>query len=87
MMTTLLYNKDQLAFNKFVAKSIGLNEAIILHQLYCELEYNKANNINFIENRYWVRKSIKKWHEETFCFWSFDTVKRAFNKLRIIIVC
>ena len=80
-MTLLMFDKHPLVIDKKLAKIIGLNQAMILQQVHYWLELNKKNKINFHENRYWTYNTINEWQEE-FPFWSKETVKRAFNKLR-----
>ena len=64
-----------------MAKIIGLNQALVLQQVHYWLELNKENKRNFHEERYWTYNTIEEWQEE-FPFWSKETVKRAFSKLR-----
>lgn len=52
-----------------------------MQQVHYWLELNKKNNRNFHEGRCWTYNTINEWQEE-FPFWSKETVKRAFNKLR-----
>ena len=80
-MTLLMFDKHPLVIDKKLAKIIGLNQAMILQQVHYWLELNKKNKINFHENRHWTYNTINEWQEE-FPFWSKETVKRAFNKLR-----
>jgi hypothetical protein len=76
-----MFDKHPLVIDKKLAKIIGLNQAMILQQVHYWLELNKKNKINFHENRHWTYNTINEWQEE-FPFWSKETVKRAFNKLR-----
>lgn len=76
-----LFNNYPLVVDKYLAKILGLNEAIVLQQINYWLKINKENNNNFHDGRYWTYNTIDKWQEE-FPFWSKDTVKRIFNKLR-----
>ena len=80
-MTLLIFDKYPLVIDKQLTKVIGLNQALILQQVYYCLKLNKKNNRNFHEGRYWTYNTINEWQEE-FPFWSKETVKRAFNKLR-----
>ncbi|EGD51598.1 hypothetical protein TheetDRAFT_1558 [Thermoanaerobacter ethanolicus JW 200] len=77
----LLFEENPIVVDKTLAKVIGLNEAIVLQQVHYWLVYNSRNQINFIDGRYWTYNSIKEWHEQYFDFWSYDTVKRTFQKL------
>lgn len=80
-MTLLMFDKHPLVIDKKLAKIIGLNQAMILQQVHYWLELNKKNKINLHEGRHWTYNTINEWQEE-FPFWSKETVKRAFNKLR-----
>lgn len=80
-MTLLMFDKHPLVIDKKLAKTIGLNQAMILQQVHYWLELNKKNKINFHEGKHWTYNTINEWQEE-FSFWSKETVKRAFNKLR-----
>lgn len=76
-----LFDNHPIVLDKVLATKIGLNEAIVLQQVHYWLEINKKNKRNFHEGRYWTYNSMKKWHEE-FPFWSIETVKRTFKRLR-----
>lgn len=76
-----LFTNHPLVVDKYLAKILGLNEAIVLQQINYWLEINKKKNNNFHEGRYWTYNTISDWQEE-FPFWSKDTVNRIFNKLR-----
>lgn len=76
-----LFDKKPIVLDKHIAKAIGLNEAIILQQVHYWIEVNKKAKRNCHEGRYWTYNTIKEWTEE-FPFWSKDTVKRTFKKLR-----
>lgn len=80
-MSNLLFDEKPLVISPALAKSIGLNEAIVLQQVHYWLENNKKNNRNFIDGKYWTYNSISDWHKEFFAFWSEDTVKRTFINL------
>lgn len=80
-MSNLLFDEKPLVISPALAKSIGLNEAIVLQQVHYWLENNKKNNRNFFEGKYWTYKSISNWHKEYFNFWSEKTVKRIFAVL------
>lgn len=80
-MSKLLFDEQPLVIDRKLAKSIGLNEAIVLQQVHYWISINKKTNKNFHEGKYWVYNSLPNWHENNFDFWSFDTVKRTFSKL------
>ncbi|ECX5785982.1 hypothetical protein F3331_13020 [Listeria monocytogenes] len=74
----LLINDYPLQVLPALAREIGLNEAIVLQQIHYWL--NKKQNLH--DGRYWTYRSIQKWQEENFSFWSLNTVKRTFTSLR-----
>ncbi|EAF7332740.1 conserved phage C-terminal domain-containing protein [Listeria monocytogenes] len=76
--SNLLINDYPLQVLPSLAKEIGLNEAIVLQQIHYWL--NKKQNLR--DGRYWTYRSIQKWQEENFSFWSMNTVKRTFTSLR-----
>ena len=80
-MSLLIFDQHPLIVDKKLAKVIGLNQAMILQQVHYWLEMNRKNKKNFHEGRHWTYNTINEWQEE-FPFWSKETVKRAFNKLR-----
>lgn len=80
-MTLLMYDEHPLILDKKLAKAIGLNQAMILQQVHYWLEKNKKDGRNLHEGRYWTYNTIDEWQEE-FPFWSRETVKRTFSKLR-----
>lgn len=80
-MKATLFDDYPIILDRVLAQKIGLNEAIVLQQVHYWIGINKRQNKNFKEGRYWVFNSIKKWQEETFYFWSMDTVKRTFKRL------
>lgn len=82
-MSLLIFDEHPLVIDKKLAKAIGLNQAMILQQVHYWLETNKKNKRNLHEGRYWTYNTINEWQEE-FPFWSRETVKRIFKKLRDI---
>ncbi|EKZ6910763.1 conserved phage C-terminal domain-containing protein [Listeria monocytogenes] len=74
----LLINDYPLQVLPTLAREIGLNEAIVLQQIHYWL--NKKQNLH--DGRYWTYRSIQKWQEENFSFWSVNTVKRTFTSLK-----
>ena len=84
----ILFDKHPIVLDKHIASIIGLNEAIILQQVHYWIEFNKKEGKNFHEGRYWTYNTYEEWHEQ-FPFWSKETIKRVFKRLRnmkIIIV-
>lgn len=77
MKATWLFDEHPLVIDVKLAKTIGLNEAIVLQQINYWLHGKSAKKIN---GRLWTFNSVKKWHEQ-FPFWSESTVKRVFSSL------
>ena len=78
----LFFKSNVLVINPDLAKMIGLNEAIVLNQIYYWISVNKKQNRNFHDGKYWCYNSIREWQEENFPFWSHNTVERIFYSLR-----
>lgn len=76
-----LFNSNPIVVNRDIAKVLGLNETIVLQQINYWLEVNRKKNHNFRDGKYWTYNTIEEWREE-FPFWSKETVKRIFKKLR-----
>ena len=80
-MAGTLLNKQPIVIDIELATMLGLNEAIVLQQIHYWLGINQKNGTNFKEGRHWTFNSMKKWHDETFPFWSEPTLKRIFKNL------
>ena len=74
---SLLIDESPLQVLPQLAKSIGLNEAIILQQIHYWL--NRSDNVR--GGRRYVYKTAQGWAEE-FPFWSEATIRRAIATLR-----
>jgi hypothetical protein len=84
----LLYDTHPMVVNPKLAKIIGLEEAIVLHQLHYWVNLNRDSKKNYRDGYYWTYNTFKKWHKE-FEFWSISTIKRIIKKLedkQLIIV-
>ena len=68
-------------FNIELAKKLGIEKAIFLHNLYYWLQHNAANNKNLFECSYWTYNT-KKAYTEIFPYMSYDKVKRIISELR-----
>lgn len=53
-----LFSSYPLVVNKKLAKLLGLNEAMILHQINYWININKKKNNNFYNKRYWTCNTI-----------------------------
>lgn len=72
----LLIEEPPLQVLPSLAKSIGLNEAIVLQQIHYWLR--KSNNVK--DDHKWIYNSMTNWQKQ-FSFWSLPTVKRVFRSL------
>lgn len=73
---SLLIEEPPLQVLPSLAKSIGLNEAIVLQQVHYWLR--KSNNVK--DGHKWIYNSMPNWKKQ-FDFWSLPTVKRVFRSL------
>jgi len=78
MTTTLFIKESPLLVYPTLAKKIGLNEAIVLHQVHYWL--NPKMNKNCFNEKLWVRNSYKQWQRQ-FPFWTIRTIRRIFADL------
>lgn len=76
-MSNLLINEPPLQVLPSLAKSIGLNEAIVLQQLHYWLRHAKVEH----DGKMWIYKNFDKWKEQDFDFWSINTIRRAVKSL------
>ncbi|BAQ11131.1 hypothetical protein OXB_2660 [Bacillus sp. OxB-1] len=72
----LLINESPLFVQPSLAKEMGLNEALVLQQLYFRSLIASKQKDGFS----WVYKTYEEWQEE-FPFWSVDTIKRTIRRL------
>lgn len=79
-MSNLLINEPPLQLLPSLAKTIGLNEAIILQQLHYWTMNKRIGKVDD-NGRKWIRNSIDQWQEDNFPFWSTDTIRRVLSKL------
>ena len=67
-------------FNVQVAQQFGIEEAIIIHNLFYWISKNAANEENMFEGLYWTYNSIKA-YSALFPYLSETKVKRVFKSL------
>ncbi len=67
-------------FDVNIAKKIGVNPAIILHNIYYWIDHNKKNEKNFYDNNYWTYNSIKAF-EKQFPYMSSSQIRNNLKKL------
>lgn len=77
-VSKLLINEYPLQVLPSLAKAIGLNEAIILQQIHYWLRHAKVEH----DGKMWIYKTMDRWQEQDFSFWSKDTIKRTVSSLK-----
>ena len=77
-MSKLLIQEPPLQVLPTLAKTIGLNGAIVIQQLHYWLENPKIGRV--VDGEKWVDNSYAEW-QENFPFWSVATIKRIFADL------
>lgn len=75
-----MFRKPPRTFDEDAACLIGLNESIILQQIYYWCEVNREANRNFQEGHFWTYNSYSGWQKQ-FKFWSLKTIKRIITNL------
>lgn len=63
------------SFNLSIAKKFGVEEAIIIHNIYFWTLKNKANKRHFYDGNYWIYNSIDAF-TELFPYWSRRQIER-----------
>jgi len=76
-------NGHKLTLSPQLAAQIGLNEAIVLQQVYYWIQHYKGKNSesHFHDGRCWVYNTAGGWRKDNFPFWSESTIRRAFSVL------
>ena len=64
-----------------LAQVVGLNEAIVLQEVYYWCKVNKRERRPTHDGYYWVYNSYREWHANHFPWWHYDTVRGIFSKL------
>lgn len=75
-------NYIKYSFDTNVAKEVGVEEAVMLENIYYWILKNKANNKHFYDGNYWTYNTITAF-EELFPFWSKKQITRILKKLEI----
>src|SRR4051794_34998350 len=76
----LFFGDHPLLIQPTLATAIGLNEAIILHQIHYWERINQDAERNFEDGYYWTYNSYPKWQKQ-FPFFSERTIRRGFDHL------
>ena len=67
-------------FDVRVAMEYGVEEAVLIQNIYFWVKHNEVNNTNFHDGRYWTFNSAKAF-TEIFPFWNELKIKRMLKKL------
>lgn len=67
-------------FNIKCAKLYGVEESILLHNIYFWINKNKANKKHFYDGDYWTYNSIQAF-SELFPYWTKRQIERILNNL------
>lgn len=76
-MTKLLISETPLIVLPSLAKTIGLNEALVLQQVHFWI----AQSMNEYDGHKWMYRTDDQWIEE-FSFWSASTLRRTVSSLK-----
>ena len=68
-------------FDIEIAAKYGVNEAILLNNIYYWVEHNRANDKNFYDGHYWVYNSAKAFNE-LFPYMTIKQITYALKKLK-----
>ena len=68
-------------FNTEIAKQYGLEESILLENIYFWVKKNKANNQNYHNGKYWTYNTVKAFNE-LFDYMTETKIYRALKKLK-----
>ena len=67
-------------FNLKAATLFGVEEAVLLHNIFFWIEKNKANKRHFYDNNYWTYNSLEAF-AKLFPYWSKRQIERIINSL------
>lgn len=79
-ITKLLIQEPPLQVLPSLAVAIGLNEAIVIQQLWYLLR-DPAHGRRIAEKQ-WIFNTYEQWRVTYFPFWSVETIKRTFTSLK-----
>ena len=81
MSDYLLIDGTQIPVTSELAQVVGLNEAIVLQEVYYWCKVNKRERRPSHDGYHWVYNSYREWQEKHFPWWSVSTIRRTFEKL------
>ncbi|MDQ0204090.1 DnaD domain protein [Pectinatus haikarae] len=68
------------SFNKEIACHLGIEKAIMLHNLHFWIIKNVANDANYFDGNYWTYNSLKAF-SDLFSFWTEKQIRRILFQL------
>ena len=77
----LLIDGTQIPVLSELAQVIGLNEAIVVQEVYYWCKVNKREGRKTHQGYYWVYNSYREWTNNHFPWWNEKTVKNIFTRL------
>lgn len=81
MSNLFIMNDRPLMVSKELAKSLGVDQSMLVQQLHYWVEKNKKNDKNYFNNKYWLYSTVKEMRDRDFPFWSEKTLRRYLNAL------
>lgn len=81
MSEYLLIDGTQIPVTSELAQVVGLNEAIVLQEVYYWCKVNRREKRPPHDGYYWVYNSYQTWQKNHFPWWSLSTVRRTIEKL------
>ena len=67
-------------FDVYVAKTLGINSAILLENLYFWIKKNEANKKHYYDGKYWTYNSVEAF-TKLFPYFSYDSIRYSLEKL------
>ena len=77
----LLIDGTQIPVTSELAQVVGLNEAIVLQEVFYWCKVNRREKRPPHDGYYWVYNSYREWKENHFPWWSISTIRRTFERL------
>jgi len=67
-------------FSEIVAKDTGVEEAIMLSNLYFWVQKNEENQHNEMDGKYWTYNTVREFVEQ-YPFWTSNQIRRILDNL------
>ena len=68
------------SFNIEVAKELGVEKAVLVHNICFWIKKNEANNVNFIDGRFWTYNSAEAF-SDLFPYWKKSKIYRLIKTM------